>query len=174
MCYYIEPFDQKKHMHLLCLMEFSKESRMELRASPLVGMGLGPAEILYDCVCGSAESFVIRDRQTRRIRGVFGCANGVDHVSPWFLSDGFEREPENLRQFMKDSVLYMKHFKALCPPHKDMLNFCLDDSRITRWLRWLGFTVGPPMTVNGVRMCPFKLERRLNRCAHQQLGLSSA
>lgn len=159
MNYYIEEYSQNKHLHLLSLMKLSKESRMETEVSPLCDIGLSPQDILYDCVIGSAESFVVRCKDSRRIRGVFGCSQQITPqctiAVPWFLSDGFEREPENIRQFLLDSTLIVSNWRRTSKCRR-MFNYCLSDRRIMRWLRRLGFTVSnAPVRIRGIPMRAF-------------------
>ena len=140
----IEQFDYGKHLNRVALMVPCKESQVELDSSPLKELGFTTAQVLMDALIGSEEAFVVIDVDSHRLLGLFGAAQQVIKgqivIVPWFITTGFEREPQNVRPFLRASRVMLKEWAHMCRG-KLMMNTCLNNPRITKWLKWLGFTV---------------------------------
>jgi hypothetical protein len=143
----LESHDYEKHM--LRLTEFTPcvESHKEIRSSPLsYELGFTDCQVVMDSVISSEEAWVFCDASSRKIIGIAGIAKGVVNgelaMLPWFLTSGFERLPENRRLFLKAAQELLKSFEK-ATGGKLMINTCLNDKRITKFLKFLGFTVEP-------------------------------
>lgn len=129
--------------------EFSRrlcrESKLEIAASEDSSF-LNDGQVINQSLVQSLESYLFM--QGDSIRGACGVAKKYTRDSylmvPWFLTDGFEREPENRYDFLCFSCLLMKKWARGVPSGISFCNICLDDPRITKWLsRWLGFSISP-------------------------------
>lgn len=140
----IEHFEYGKHLPRVALMEPCKESLIEINSNPLKNLGFTTAQVLMDSLIGSEDAYVAYDLTTKALLGLFGIAqqvyNGQIVVVPWFITNGFEREPQNLRPFLRCSKVMLESWERDYPKRL-FVNTCLNDKRITKWLRWLGFTV---------------------------------
>lgn len=140
----VEKFDYGRHLTRVPLMVLCKESQLEVDHNPLKELGFTTAQIMMDALIGSEESYVFVCTKTRGLLGLFGAAQqvigGTIVVVPWFLTTGFERLPMNTRAFLRCGRVMMTEWNHMARG-KLMINECLNDKRITKWLRWLGFTV---------------------------------
>ena len=134
-------------MTRLLSLQLSAESLKEVRATTLsTDLGFTDLQVVMDSIIGSEEAWVFLDRKTRGILGVAGVAqsiaNGEIVVVPWFLTSGFERLPENRRLFLKAAKELMRSWETMARG-KLFVNTCLNERRITKFLKYLGFTVEP-------------------------------
>lgn len=143
----LEAYDYVKHMMLLTEFTPCPESLREIRASSLSKeLGFTDCQVLMDSVIGSDEVWVFRSKTSRKIIGVAGAAqsvlNGSIVVVPWFITNGFERHPRNRRLFLKAAHEILRTWE-LQARGKLFVNTCLNDKRITKFLKHLGFTIEP-------------------------------
>lgn len=142
--FHIEPFDYVKHIQRVLLMELCPESLEEVNHSPLVELGFCPKQIVLDALISSDEAYVFVHSRNYRIMGVCGAAHairgGTTVIIPWFLTDGFERRESNRWKFLRISRDLLRDWERMAPG-KTFENICLNVPRITKWLKWLGFTV---------------------------------
>lgn len=149
----LESFDFPKHIMGVARMGLSLESLEEIKEVQCLPDGVTPNTVVLTCLQASKHAYVIRD-ESQDIVGACGVAvDPFGLASPWFLSSGFERKPQYLKAFLRGSTTLFKGWlKEL--PYRIYHNRCLNDPRIVRWLRWLGFTVATSATK---RFVPFQL-----------------
>jgi hypothetical protein len=143
--FFVQPFSYVEHIQRVLLMKLSPDASTEVDAHPLrKDLGFTQSQVVLDSLIGSEEAFVILDREARRCLGVYGVAqqvyNGDIVIIPWFLSSGFESDPRYTRDFLRHCEEVIGQWFARAP-HRTFINQCLNVPRITRWLKWLGFTV---------------------------------
>ena len=143
----LEAYDYVKHMMLLTEFTPCPESLREIRASSLSKeLGFTDTQVIMDSVIGSEEVWVFRSTDSRKIIGICGAAQGVIQgsiaVIPWFITNGFERNPSNTYLFLKAAREILRGWE-LQARGKLFVNTCMNDKRITKFLRHLGFTIEP-------------------------------
>lgn len=143
----LEAYDYVKHMMLLTEFTPCSESLREIRASSLSKeLGFTDTQVIMDSVIGSEEVWVFRSSDSRRIIGICGAAQSVVQgsiaVIPWFITNGFERDPRNTYLFLRAAREILRGWE-LQARGKLFVNTCLNDKRITKFLRHLGFTIEP-------------------------------
>ena len=143
----LEAYDYVKHMMLLTEFTPCSESLREIRASSLSKeLGFTDTQVIMDSVIGSEEVWVFRSSENRRIIGICGAAQSVIQgsiaVIPWFITNGFERDPRNTYLFLKAAREILRGWE-LQARGKLFVNTCLNDKRIIKFLRHLGFTIEP-------------------------------
>ena len=143
----LEAYDYVKHTMPLTVFTPCPESLREIRASSLSKeLGFTDTQVIFDSVIGSDDVWIFRDTDTRRIVGICGAAQSIIQgemaVIPWFITNGFERDPRNTYLFLRAAREILRGWE-LQARGKLFVNTCLNDKRITKFLRHLGFTVEP-------------------------------
>jgi hypothetical protein len=89
------------------------------------------------------DSLIFRDKSGKAI--AYGgiskeCASGI--MCPWYVSDATEWETKCPHEFIGYAKMKLREWKERWPNAK-FANQCLNNPKVTKFLRLLGFTVEP-------------------------------
>lgn len=131
--------------------------RAEDRAEIDALSGRDPAGLLVESVAASWEA------TTYRADGALICIGGVAPLSligrtgvPWLM--GTDLVPVHRKAFMRHSREAMPRWLAHFPVLRNVVDARYAEA--IRWLRWLGFRFGLPMSIGvaGLPFLPFQME----------------
>ena len=141
----VEKFCYERHILGITHMRLDPLSQQEVnRCSLRKDLGFTTSQVLLDFLIGSEEALVFKSLTNDTIYGICGASSsilgGEIVVTPWFLSNGFHKEPDNIRAFLRVSKVLLQEWEQRCGYHRTFISSCVNDDRNVRLLEYLGFT----------------------------------
>lgn len=120
--------------------------------------GMAPDEVLRSAFDQATEKFsFLADGDLVCIAGVTVSGLLSNKASPWLIPHSSNVNKYS-RRFLVHGKKWVEYLSERYPVLENWVH--AENPRAIEWLKWLGFTIGEPVSFNGHMFVPYRLERK--------------